>query len=297
MADRLPAPELPGWLEEMVPFDRYRLEVAPGLAIHVMDQGVGRPVVLLHGNPTWSFVYRKVAAALRDEPLRLIMPDLIGLGFSDRPDHPGEHTMENHARWIGSLLEALELNDVIAVVQDWGGPIGLLALSRSPVSLSGVVVLNTAITMPKPGFTPTPFHRFFSTRAGGLISRHVGVPQRVLGLVQGDRSSISGRVGKAYSYPLTRRRGNDAVAALVRMTPPDMDHPTVGGLEEVGRFVAGWEGRSAIVWGDMDPVLGRLRRRHERMFPAARVTATSAGHFVQEEVPEAIADAIRHVAG
>lgn len=279
----------------MVPFDRYRVEVEPGLAMHVMEQGEGRPVVLFHGNPTWGFLYRKVAAELRGEPYRLIMPDLVGLGFSDRPPHVGDHTFENHSRWMSSLLERLDLADAIAVVQDWGGPIGLHALSRQPGVMTGVVVMNTLIEPPKPGFRPSLFHRIFSTRAGELLSRYAGLPQKALGFAQGDRKSISGDVARAYAYPLKRSRGNEAVAALVRMVADDIEHPTVAFQAEVRDYVAGFSGRSALVWGTRDPVLGRLLRRHERLLPDARVTTTSAGHFLQEEVPAEIAEAIRYV--
>jgi cis-3-alkyl-4-acyloxetan-2-one decarboxylase len=286
---------LPDWLAAMVPFDRYRVEIEPGLAMHVMEQGKGRPVVLFHGNPTWGFLYRKVAAELRDEPFRLIMPDLIGLGFSDRPPRVGDHTFANHSKWMSTLLDELDLADAIAVVQDWGGPIGLHALSRHPGVMTGVVVMNTLIEPPKPGFRPSLFHRFFSTRTGDLLSRYAGLPQKTLGFAQGDRKSISGDVARAYSYPLQRSRGNEAVAALVRMVADDMEHPTVALQAEVRDYVADFSGSSALVWGTRDPVLGRLLRRHERLLPDARVTATDAGHFLQEEVPAEVAEAIRYV--
>lgn len=281
----------------MVPFDRYRVEIKPGLAVHVMEQGEGRPVVLFHGNPTWGFLYRKVAAELRGEPFRLIMPDLVGLGFSDRPSSVSAHTFENHSNWMTALLSQLDLADVIAVVQDWGGPIGLHALSRHPGVMTGAVVMNTLIEPPRPGFKPTRFHRLFSTRAGDFLSRYLGLPQRALAFAQGDRKSISGEVARAYAYPLQRSRGNEAVAALVRMVADDMDHPTVALQQEVAGFMAGFGGPTALVWGTEDPVLGRLLRRHERLLPEARVTTTGAGHFLQEEVPAEIAQAIRYVSG
>lgn len=267
------------------------------MAMHVMEQGEGRPVVLFHGNPTWGFLYRKVAAELRGEPYRLIMPDLIGLGFSDRPADVGDHSFENHSKWMTALLAQLDLTDAIAVVQDWGGPIGLHALSQNPGVMTGLVVMNTLIEPPKPGFRPSLFHRFFSSRVGELLSRYAGLPQKALGFAQGKRKSISGDVARAYAYPLARARGNDAVVALVRMVANDMDHPTVALQREVRDYVERFSGRSALVWGTKDPVLGRLLRRHERLLPHARVTTTSGGHFLQEEVPVEIAEAIRYVSG
>lgn len=294
---KLPAPELPVWIDREVPYERYRVEVEDGLAMHVMETGKGRPVVMFHGNPTWGFLYRKVVADLAGEPLRLIMPDLVGLGFSDRARSPEEYTLENYSRWTASLLEQLKLEDVIAVVQDWGGPIGMHALSRHQGMMTGAVVLNTLLTPPKPGFRPTSFHRIFSTRLGDIASRYIGLPQRALRFVQGDRSSISGAVSRAYTYPLKREFGNEAVAALVRMVPDKMDHPSVPLLEEVATFAGGFSGPAAIVWGRSDPILGRVLGRAQRLFRQASTTDTDAGHFLQEEVPRQVADAIRSVAG
>lgn len=293
--DRRPAPELPGWLEDQLPFQRYRVEVDDGGLMHVMEQGDGRPVLLVHGNPTWGYLYRRVAAELSGEPFRLIMPDLMGLGFSDRP-RVEEHTLENHSRWIGELIDQLELGDVIAVVQDWGGPIGLHALGARRELMTGLVVMNTAVGPPRPRFKPTAFHRFFSSGLGALVTRYLGFPQRSLGSAQDDKKSISGVVARSYRYPLRGKSRSEAVTALVRMVPDSMDHPTVEGLRAVEGFVETYDGPAAIVWGDRDPVLGRLLARVSRMLPQATVTATQAGHFLQEEVPAEIASAIRQVA-
>ncbi len=293
--DRLEPPALPDWLAPLVPFDRYMVEVEGGLKVHVMEAGVGRPVVLFHGNPTWGFLYRKVVRELHGEPFRLIMPDLVGLGFSDRPSSADQHSLRNHSGWMASVVGALELEDVVAVVQDWGGPIGMHAMSLHPGLMTGAVVMNTSLLPPKAGFKPTTFHKVFGTGAGRLASKYLGLPQRALGLAQGDRRSISGAVSRAYKYPLSLKRGNDAVAALVGMVPSTLDHPSVGPLEEIKNFMEDFSGPSAIVWGNKDPVLGRLLKRHQRLLPDAVVTETEAGHFLQEEVPAEIAAAIRFV--
>lgn len=297
MTERLSAPVLPDWLEAQVPFDRYMVDIGDGLRMHVMEVGSGRPVVLFHGNPTWGYLYRKVVAELAGEPFRLIMPDLVGLGFSDRPASADMHTLENHSRWMSSLLRKLELSDVVGVVQDWGGPIGTHALSANPDMMTALVVMNTSLTSPKEGFKPTTFHKIFSTKAGQLVSKYLGLPQRVLGFAQGDRKSISGIVRKSYTYPLSLKRGNDAVGAFVRMVPNDMNHPSIVQLNEIVAYLEGFKDPSAIVWGAKDPILGTLLGRHQRLLPDAEVTKTEAGHFLQEEVPAEVAAAIRSVAG
>lgn len=294
MADRIPPPELPHWLAAQLPFDRYLIDVGDGLRIHVMEQGEGRPVVMFHGNPTWGYLYRKVAAELAGERFRLIMPDLMDLGLSDRIGQP-DFTLQNHIAWMSRMLEALEVDDAIVVVQDWGGPIGLGAMARHPVAMTGLVVMNTSIGPPKPGFKPTTFHRVFSNDMVGALSTRFGIIERNMARAQGDRHSISGVVRDSYLYPL-RERGNQAVVRFVRMVPDTMGHPSIPSLQDVGDFVAGYQGPAAIVWGVNDPVLGKLLRRVSRALPQATVTATAAGHFLQEEVPRDIAAAIRSVA-
>jgi pimeloyl-ACP methyl ester carboxylesterase len=293
---RSSAPELPLWLRPLVPFERYRVPV-DGLHIHVMEVGEGRPVLMVHGNPTWGFLYHKVAARLLGEPLRLIMPDLVGLGFSDKPA-ASAHTLENHVRWMAAWVQALDLRDVVLVAQDWGGPIGLGAFLDAPDRLTGLVLLNTVVGPPKPGFRPTAFHRFSHLPVVSDVAfRLLGFPQAFLGSVQGDRHSIRGAVARAYRHPLRDRRHNQAPLALARMVPDGPDHPSVPALTRIQAFVEAYRGPAALVWGERDPVLGRLCNRVARLLPQARVVRTDGGHFIQEEHPGPIADAIREVAG
>lgn len=292
----LPAPPLPAWLEKMVPFRRYLMQVGDHRN-HVMEIGEGRPIVCVHGNPSWGFLYRKVALALTGRPLRVIMPDLVGLGFSDKPRMEA-HTLTNHITWFGQLIDLLDLEDLVLVVQDWGGAIGVGAMAERHDRLGGLVVLNTALSEPKPDFKATAFHRFGRLpMVSDLAYRLLGFPQIALAAAQGDRSSIKGVVARAYRYPLRNRRHNQAPLALTRMVPDSMEHPSIPALRSVGEFVRGYTGPAEIVWGDRDPVLGRARNHIAGMLPHAEVTRTDGGHFLQEEVPSQIAAAILRVAG
>ena len=289
-------PELPDWLAAMVPYRRSLHDVG-GQRMHLMQTGEGPPVVLLHGNPTWGFLYRKVVRELEGAGLRLILPDLVGLGFSDKPD-ASAHTLANHQRWLARLLGELDLGErVVVVLQDWGGPIGLGALASHPEIHAGLVVLNTVVGPPRRDFRPSVFHRF--ARAP-LISdaafRLFGFAQAAMPLAQGDKRSIDLDAWRAYRYPLRNLRDNVAPLALARMVPSNFEHPSIAALERCQDYVDRFTGPAAIVWGDRDPVLGRVRGHVERCFPRAPTTRTAAGHFLQEEVPGEIADAIRLVA-
>ena len=294
----LPVPAMPAWLEAMLPPDVHRYAVDVGsYRMHVMERGRGRPVLMLHGNPTWGFLYRHVATALTGERLRLIMPDLIGLGFSDKPRDMDEHQLERHGRWVGQLIDELDLTGLIFVGQDWGGPIGLHALRERAQRVAGMVILNTVVGPPRAGFRPTAFHRFSRMPViSDVAFRLGGFPQNLLTLAQGNRRSLLGKAGRAYRYPLRHLRDRIAPLALARMVPDSNEHPTIAALQECEQFVRSYQEPAAIVWGARDPVLGRALGRVEALFPQAPVTRTQAGHFLQEEVPDEIAAAIRMVA-
>jgi haloalkane dehalogenase len=157
-------------------------------------------------------------------------------------------------------------------------------------------MLNTVPGPPRPGFRPTSFHRFANLPlVSDFAFRVLQVPQVMLGRVQGDPASISGTTARAYRYPLRRFFDRAAPLGLARMVPNALSHPSIEPLRKCQSVIETFTGPAAIVWGEKDPILGRVRTHIERMLPGARVTITQAGHFLQEEVPAEIADAIRHV--
>ena len=296
--DRLEPPSLPEWITQMLPsgVERYLVDVGGGKRMHVMECGEGRPVLLMHGNPTWGFLYRKVASALTGAPVRVVMPDLIGLGFSDRCE-TREHQLANHCAWLGRLIDELDLKQMIFVGQDWGGPIGFGALAERADRCAGVVILNTVVSPPRPGFSPTAFHRFARLPiASDAAFRLLGFPQIALWAAQGDKSTMRGAAGRAYRYPLRSWSDRGAPLALARMVPNAPDHPSIAILERCREFLVSFDGPISVVWGERDPVLGSVLGWIEKLLPKASVTRTKAGHFLQEEVPDQIAAAILEVA-
>ncbi|HVN72761.1 MAG TPA: alpha/beta fold hydrolase [Desulfomonilia bacterium] len=290
-------PDMPDWINDMLPEGVSRKVVdVGGQLMHVMEWGEGMPVLMLHGNPTWGFLYRKIVHHLRDMQLHCIVPDLIGLGFSGKPRSMKDHSLLNHAAWLGSFVDSLSLDGMILVCQDWGGPIGVRTMADRPHLLKGLVVLNTALRPPHQGFRPTLFHRFSNLPLiSDFVFRLLGFPQNILHRVQGDPSSIQGKVAQAYRYPLRRISDRIAPLALARMVPSSLTHPSVRELEVCEGFIRTFKGPGAMVWGDKDPILGRVLKRMTELMPDAPVQRTNAGHFIQEEEPEAIAGAIREV--
>jgi haloalkane dehalogenase len=280
----------PGYREHMLSVGRERM--------HVLEWGPpdGKPVLLVHGNPTWSFLWRKVVAELLGEPLRLVCPDLIGLGLSSKPEIP-EHTLDRHSAWLGDAIDQLIPGPLVVAAQDWGGPISMHAMWRRRAQLRGIVLGNTAVSPPAPKFKATLFHRLSQMPiVSDVLFRRLGFPLGVLHTSQGDRSTMRGDVAKAYRWPLKKRADRAAPLALARMVPDSPDlHPSLPALRVTHDFVASVEVPMHFVWGTKDPILGRVINHLERLRPDAKVTKTAAGHFLQEEVPVELAAAIRDV--
>jgi haloalkane dehalogenase len=265
-----------------------------GRRLHFVDTGGDGPVVLMvHGNPTWSFLWRKVIAALPD--CRCVAPDLLGFGLSTKLPRIADHSLDAHADAIVQLVRELDLRRFVVVGQDWGGPIGTAVGERLRERVAGIVLGNTSVIV-SANPRGTWFHRFARMPVvSDLAFRLLGFPQIRLQAVQGDRASIRGRVARAYRWPLRRLRDRAGPLALARMVPDSPDHPSMPALQRTQAWLETYEGPMALVWGTRDPILGRALARHERAFPRATVTRTKAGHFLQEEVPDAIAAAVRDV--
>lgn len=292
------APPLPGWLAALLPLDRREVALAGGERIHCIDHGPrGGPVALMvHGNPTWSFLWRRVIAGLPE--FRCVAPDLLGFGLSSKLTM-AEHSVERHADALAAFVERMELGRVILVGQDWGGPMVAGIGARLPERVAGVVLGNTSVLVPERPLG-TWFHRFARLPiVSDVVFRGLGFPQNVLWSAQGDRGSIRGAVARAYRWPLRRLADRAGPLALARMVPSGPEHPSLPALRRGEAWIRGFAaagGPLAFVWGERDPILGRALARHERAFPGAPVTRTQAGHFLQEEVPELLAAAVRDVA-
>jgi len=289
---------LPPFIARQFPFPSHFERTRLG-RMHYVDQGrvQDRPVLLVHGNPTWSFLWRKVLGGLAGSPLRVVAPDLIGLGLSDKPRSVAAHTLRGHGGALLELVERLDLRDVVLGVQDWGGPMGAWMAARSGGRVTGLVVMNTSVLLPR-SFKATAFHRFSHLPVVSDVAfRLLNFPVPVLGRTQGDARSISGDVARAYAWPLRRVVDRAAPLALARMVPNGPEHPTVAELVEGDAWLRGFKGPAELVWGLKDPILGRALKRHREALPHARVTETQAGHFLQEEVPDAIVAALQRVAG
>lgn len=254
-------------------------------------------VLLVHGNPTWSYLWRKVIAALDGEPLRLIAPDLIGFGTSDKPLRASDHQLGTHIDQVAELMETIGVERFIAVGQDWGGPIACGAGMRLPGRVHGLVLGNTATLAPARPFRSKTFHKLSHVPlVSDALFRGLIFPVPVMNRAQGDRASIGWPQMAAYAWPFLHPLHRAGALGLARMVPDSEAHPSTAVMDRLGAWVRAFEGPSALVWGRRDPILGRALRRHKEALPEASVRECDAGHFSQEEVPELWGEAIREVA-
>jgi haloalkane dehalogenase len=279
----------PPWLDRsLFPFASHFLDFPEG-RVHYVDEGprTGPTLLCVHGNPTWSFLYRDLVAALATET-RVVAADHLGFGLSDKPAD-FSYLPRDHARVLDRLVDDLGLDDVVLVVHDWGGPIGLDWATRHPDRVRGVVVTNSWMWPHDSAHV-----RRFSRLLGGVLGREVilrfnAFARVVVPLAFADRSRLTRDVRRQYVAPLA--------------TPADRKGSWVFPRELVGsRAWLGdlWARREAIaakpmlvVWGVDDPAFGDELDRWREPFPRARtIPLDDCGHYVAEEKGRELAAAV-----
>jgi haloalkane dehalogenase len=280
-------PARPAWVpEDLYPFESHYADV-DGARVHYVDEGSGSPLLLLHGNPTWSFLYRDVIKGLRDR-YRCIAPDYPGFGLSDAPAGYG-YTPAEHAGILEGLMTSLDLRDVTMMVQDWGGPIGFAVATRAPDRFAAFVIGNTW-AWPKSDFGTQVFSRFLGGPAGRylILQRNVFVERIIPGGVK--RKKLSDEVMNAYRGPFpdpeSRRPAWVFPREILRSRPF---------LAEIERRLPALADRPALlVWPTADVAFKTPERvRWEQVFPNHRtVTLEGAGHYIQEDASDEIVAAI-----
>jgi haloalkane dehalogenase len=255
----------------------------------------GEPVLLLHGEPSWSFLYRTVMAVLAEAGLHAIAVDLAGFGRSDKPADIGDHSYARHVDWIRALaFDQLDLREVTLVGQDWGGLIGLRLAAEHPERFARIVAANTGLPT---GDQPMPDvwlqFRNVVRRAPELsVSR----------LVQsGCQTRLSKQVLTAYDAPFPDESFMAGPRAMPGLVPTSPDDPASAANRAAWQRLAEWEKPFLVAFSDRDPITGSMAPVLEHTVPGAagidHPVITGAGHFLQEDVGEqlgtVVADFIR----
>ncbi len=288
MSEEASTPIRPTWVpEKLYPYSSHFAEI-DGSRVHYLDEGSGPPLVLLHGNPTWSFLYRDIIAGLRDR-FRCIAVDYPGFGLSRAAPGYG-FTPAEHARVVAELISRLDLREATLMVQDWGGPIGFAAAVRHPDRFVAFVIGNTW-AWPKSDPSTQAFSRFLGGPVGGwLIRRHNFFVERIIP-VGVRRKKLDKVVMDAYRGPFLTPESREPVHVFPREILASRPF-----LAAVERGLDAVRDRQAlIVWGTKDVAFRAPERRHwEELFADHRtVLLNGAGHYIQEDAADEIVAAIR----
>ena len=258
-----------------------------GLRMHYVDEGAGDPVLLLHGEPTWAYLYRKMIPTLADAA-RVLAPDYFGFGRSDKPTRMEDYSYDFHFASIDRFADELDLRETTVVVQDWGGPIGLRLAVERPDRVSRLVILNTGI-----GAGRAPSDEWLRFRA---LVRRVGtdlVPGQLIRI--STVGELDDEVVEAYNAPFPTPESKAGILAFPELVPTEIDHPSSAKMLEVRAALARWERPALVLFSDSDPIFSpaaaeRMASRIPGAGPAEIVEG--AGHFLQEEKGEEIAERI-----
>lgn len=259
-----------------------------GYRIHYLDEGAGTPLVLFHGEPTWSYLYRKMIPRFVEAGYRVVVPDYPGFGRSDKPTDPEFYTYDRLAACTIDLCDRLGLSDACAVVQDWGGPIGLRTAVERPDSFRRLVILNTGLYT-GPGRTSAAFEawRAFVEQTPDLP---IDIIMRNAAVTDWDEEVLAG-----YQAPFPTTDHKIGAWRLPLIVPRDDDDAGAAAMTAVRRALAEWEEPVLVLFSDQDPIFHPgVGQRFVDLIPGAGPLETvgGAGHFLQEDAPDAVADAI-----
>jgi len=296
------------------PFQSHYATVA-GVRLHYLDEGQGPVIWLMHGNTSWSYLYRKMIPLLVAAGYRCFVPDLMGFGLSDNPTDESEYSLQKHVALMSGLIQQLDLRDIITVGQDWGGPISLRYAIEHKDNVRALVILNTfierfpsneqerqqldIITGPlPPGFT-------FLFKGGAwssfLIRRldffrkfvwmkwRTGNPSKLLG--SGFRRPVDPRAMENYRKIHDKPSKRAGLATFPRMIPNRADHPNAGYVDQIRQELKHWSLPVRVIWSDGDmawkPDEGA---RIAQLVPDGDFyLVQNAGHFLQEDAAEEVA--------
>lgn len=268
-------------------FDPHFVEIA-GLRMHYVDEGStdAAPVLLLHGEPSWSYLYRKMIPPLAAAGHRVIAPDLVGFGKSDKPSRQEDYSYARHVEWMQAFIETLDLRDITLFGQDWGSLIGLRVAAEDPERFARIAIGN--------GGLPTGDHKlsdaFFAWREFARTDPEFDIGrlfQRAT-LVELSEAEIA-----AYDAPFPDASFKAGARAFPNLVPTSPDDPASEANHQAWAVLMNWEKPFLTTFSDKDPILGGGDKVLKKLIPGAagqpHVTIENAGHFLQEDKGEELA--------
>lgn len=260
-----------------------------GLRMHYLDEGPrdGTPVVCFHGEPSWAYLYRKMLPPLVAAGLRVIVPDLVGFGRSDKPTDRRWYTFDRHSELIGAVLNGLDLNGATVVVQDWGGPIGLRWATENADRVDALMIMNTGL------FTGHVSKGFMAWR--NFAEKNPDLPVGFV-IQSATTTPLSDDVVAAYEAPFPTVESKAGAAQFPLLVPITEGAPGVDRMRAIGAELAHWNKPALVAFSDSDPVFPypKAGQLFCDLIPTAgeQVRIEGAAHFVQEDRGEQLADVL-----
>lgn len=278
---------LPDW-----PFAPHYRDIDCGLRVHYVDEGPrdGQPVLMMHGEPTWAYLYRKMIGPVAAAGHRVLAPDLIGFGRSDKPLARGDYSYAAQVAWMRQWVEALDLRDIILVCQDWGSLIGLRLVAEMPDRFAGVALANGGL--PEGQTAPRAFAIW---RAFSRYSPVFPIGKLVNG---GSLKQLTVAEIAAYDAPFPTRASKVAARAYPGFVPLG-DNVAVPDQKQAWAVLETFDKPFLCCFSDKDPITRGGDRLFTERVPGARSMphrALSGGHFIQENDPDGFVSAILTVA-
>jgi haloalkane dehalogenase len=282
--------DLPGY-----PFQPKYAEVPSGdggtLRMHYVDEGStdADPVLLLHGEPSWSYLYRKMIPIIAEAGHRVVTPDFIGFGRSDKPAKKEDYTYQRHVDWMRALVESLDLRSITLFGQDWGGLIGLRLAAEHPERFARIVAANTGL----PTGDQSPGEAFLRWQKFSQTSPSFDIGRLINGATM---SRLSDEVVAAYDAPFPDDSYKAGARIWPSLVPTGADDPAAPANRKAWEVFRKWEKPFLTAFSDSDPVTKGGERPFQSMVPGAKgqphVTIKDAGHFLQEDKGQELAQVI-----
>lgn len=271
------------------PFKPHYVETN-GLRVHYVDEGKGEVLLCLHGEPTWSYLYRKMIPLLSAKH-RVIAMDFIGFGRSDKFTEQSEYSFKMHCDTLAGFIDALSLKQITLVVQDWGGTIGLRIVSEMPELFSRLVIMNTWL----PTGDASANEAFLKWRYFAKNTPDLPIGQVIrMGMASG--SLFTPETIAAYEAPFPDASYKAGAAAWPLLVPIKPDDPGAAEMRKTREFLSKWNKPTLVMFSDKDPITHGADKFFRKLIPSAKnqpeIVIKDAGHFLQEEKGEEIA---RHI--
>jgi len=273
------------------PFEPHYMTVGDALRLHYVDHGPrdGQVVIMMHGEPSWSFLYRHMITAVAAAGYRVIAPDLIGFGKSDKPSDISDYSYTAHVKWMSDWFESIDVNDAVLFCQDWGGLLGLRLVTAFPERFAGVIAANTGL----PTGEGTPSEAFLAWQKFSQTVPEFPVGNIINGAAVTD---LTPEIIAAYDAPYPDESYKAGARIFPALVPTSPEQDGAADNRKAWQALAQFKKPFLTCFSDKDPVTGGGEKYFKRNIPGAKdqphQIVKGGGHFLQEDVHDELSEII-----